>query len=162
MKTMRIPFLVVMTMLLSGAACAAGKSVGATYGTRDQLRECMALDEGLKSRELTLQANVLANNRLVDDNDAESGRLAQMKQSLDRTDKAAILKFNDAVLAHNQHVQASEHAVDDAEAASKAWHADKDDMDQKCGALTYRPADMEAMAKERRKASAVAVAASAP
>lgn len=161
MKSMRIPFLVVLS-LLSGAACAGGKSTGATFGTRDQLRECTTLDDALKTRQHTVEAGVLANNRMVDDNDAESARLVQMKQALDRSDKAAILKFNEAVLAYKQHVQASEQAADDSQAASKALSADRADMDQKCASLTYRPADMDAVTRERRKAASVAVAASAP
>lgn len=163
MKSLRIPLLVVVASLSAGGALAAGKNVGATFGTRDQLRECMSLDDALKLRSQALEASVKATNQQVADNDAEGARLGEMKKTLDRSDKAAIQKFNEAALAHNQHVKDAEQAGADEEAATRLFSDDRADMDQKCGSLTYRPADMDAIAKERsRKAAAVAVAASAP
>jgi hypothetical protein len=158
MNRMRILVLAVVSLLLSDAACGAG----ATFGTRDQLRDCMALDEALKLREQALAASLQLNEKQVDENHAESARLLQMKQSLDRGDKAAVLKFNEAAVAHNQHVQQAHEADDRAAAATQAYNDDRTAMDRKCGQLTYRPIDMDAVSRERRKAAAVAVAASAP
>lgn len=150
MHSMRIPLLVVAFL-----SCAAS---AATFGTRDQLRECMNLDDALKERAQALEAGAVAINKQVADNEAEAGRLIDMKKTLDRSDKAAIQKFNDAALAHNQHVQQVDEAGNAAEAAAKAYSDDKTDKEQQCGSLTYRPADVDAVAKERKKTAAASAA----
>lgn len=162
MKSLRIPFVLLAPLLLSAAAGAAGKNAAGTFGNRDQLRECLTLDDTLRARTTTLSARVADSNKRIEDNAAEDARLVDMKKALDRSDKAAILKFNDVVLAHKQHVEQSDREADEIEKATTAYNADKAAAEQKCGALTYHPADVEAVNRERRKSSAVAAAASAP
>ena len=163
MKSLRIPFVLLASLLLSAAACAAtGKSAAGTFGTREQLRECLALDDALQVRTTALAASVAASNRRIDDNAAEDARLVDMKKALDRSDKAAILKFNEVVLAHKQHVEQSDREVDEIDKVTRDYNADKADAEQKCGAFTYHPADVEAVNRERKKAAAVAAAGSAP
>ena len=163
MTSLRIPFVLLAPLLLSAAAGAAtGKTTAGTFGNRDQLRECLALDDTLRARTTTLSARVADSNKRIEDNAAEDARLVDMKKALDRSDKAAILKFNEVVLAHKQHVEQSDRDADEIEKATNEYNADKAAAEQKCGALTYHPADVEAVNRERRKASAVAAAASAP
>ncbi len=160
MNQLRIPLLAVAALLISGAALAGGKT--ATFGSRDQLRDCMDLDESIKARVQALQSSVMDINRQIADNETEATRLVEMKKTLDRSDKAAILKFNEAAQAHNKHVNDTDQASNDEQAASKVVDDDRAQMDAKCSMLTYRPADLDAVNRERRKASAIASAASAP
>ena len=160
MSSPRIPFLVITSLMLSqGALAATAKaSLAGTFATREQLRECLALDDGLKARMQAMEAATLAHNKQFDANEAEGARLADMKAKLDRSDKAAIVAFNQAVAEHNKHLQQSDEEATASDAATKAYAADRAAVDQKCGPLTYRPADMDAVTKERKKAAA----ASAP
>ena len=161
MSPSRIPFLVVACLVFSqeaAAATAKGAPAAGTYATRDQLRECLGLDDGLKARLHAMEAATAAHNQKVEANEVEGARLVEMKARLDRGDKAAIQAFNQAVQEHNVHLQQMEEEAVAADAATEALGADQAAADQKCGPLTYRPADMDVVVKERKKAAA----ASAP
>ncbi len=160
MSMPRISFLLVACLALAGAARAA--PAAKAFGTRDQLRACMALDDALKVRWETIQAAIAENNRKFDANDAEDARLVEMKAKLDHNDKNAILAFNKAVTEHAQHIQQANQDGDATDALNKSYLADRAAADGKCSNLTYRPADIDAVDKERRKAAAVTAAASAP
>ena len=134
------------------------------WATRDQLRECLDLDDGMKVRRRAVEAATADHNKRFDANEAEDARLAESKAKLDRNDKGAIQAFNKAVQEHQQHTHEINEQADAAEAMNKSYEADKLAMDDKCGNLTYRPADIDAVNKERKKAPSVsaATAASAP
>ena len=156
MSPSRIPSLVVSCLMLSqgaDAATAKGAPVMGTYATREQLRECLTLDDGLKTRLHAMEAAAAAHNQKFDANEAEGARLVEMKARLDRSDKAAILAFNQAVQEHNGHLQQVDEEAVAADVSTKALNADQAAVDQKCGSLTYRPADMDAVMKERKKAA---------
>jgi hypothetical protein len=156
MTSSRIPLLVVSSFLLLAAAAGAATVKPprpATFGTRDQLRECLDLDDAMKTRRHTLEASAAEHNKKFDANDAEDARLVEMKAKLDRTNKDAILAFNKAVTEHAQHTHDLNQEADEQEAGMKSLQADKADMDDKCGNLTYRPADIDAVNRERKKAA---------
>ena len=161
MSSSRLSFLVVACLVLSqGADAATAKApVAGTYATRDQLRECLALDDGLKARMHAMEAAAVAHNQKFDANEAEGARLVEMKAKLDRSDRAAIQAFNQAVQEHNVHLQQVDEEAVASDVATRTLNADQAAADQKCGSLTYRPADMDAVVKERKKAAS---AASAP
>jgi len=164
MSSLRLPLLAVTFLLLPVAAfsaTAAPAKASGGFGTREQLRECLALDDDLKARLQAMQAATVVHNQKFDADTAEGARLAEMKAHLDRSDKSAILAFNQAVQDHNLHLRQVDDEADDADAAARRYADDRAAADQKC-ALTYRPADMDAVAKERKKAAGVAAAASAP
>jgi hypothetical protein len=167
MVSLRVWFLVVGSLLCAGAVAATAKAskpaTAGTFGTRDQLRECLDLDDAIKVRAQALAAAATATNARIAVNEDEGLKLADMRKTLDRSDKAAIATFNQLATAHNQHSQQVEDDAAKAEADNSALSADKAAMDEKCGPLTYRPADMDAVNRERRKSAAAAVAAaSAP
>jgi hypothetical protein len=166
MSMLRIPFLVVTFLVLCGSAGAGtAKAAKATvFGSRDQLRECLDLDDGMKVRRHAVEAATADHDKRFDANEAEDARLAESKAKLDRNDKGAIQAFNKAVQEHQQHTQEINEQADAAEAMNKSYEADKQAMDDKCGNLTYRPTDIDAVSKERKKAASVsaATAASAP
>jgi hypothetical protein len=155
MSSSRLPFLVVTCLMLSqGAQAATAKApVAGTYATRDQLRECLALDDGLKARLRAMEAAAAVHNQKFDANEVEGAKLVEMKAKLDRSDKAAIQAFNLAVQEHNAHLQQVDEEALASDVATKALNADQAAADQKCGPLTYRPADMDAVMKERKKAA---------
>ena len=163
MSPSRIPFLVVTCLVFSqGAVAATAKAAPAagTYATRDQLRECLSLDDGLKARMHALEAETVVHNQKFDANEVEGARLVEMKAKLDRSDKAAIQAFNQAVQEHNAHLQQVDEEAVAGDVATKALNADQAAVDQKCGPLTYRPADMDVVVKERKKAAAASASAS--
>jgi hypothetical protein len=164
MTLSRIPFLVVAGLLLAqGAVAATAKPpVAGTYATREQLRECLGLDDGLKSRLHAMETATVAHNQKFDANQAEGVKLVELKAKLDRGDKAAVQAFNQTVQEHNVHLQQVDEEAVAADVATQSLNADQAAVDQKCGPLTYRPADMDAVVKERRKAAVTATAASAP
>jgi len=155
MTPSRIRLLVVSCLLLATAAGAATvKPAKATvFGSREQLRECLDLDDAMKLRRRTMETAAADHNRKFDANDAEDAKLVEMKARLDRNDKDAILAFNEAVTEHARHTRDLNQEADTQEAAGKAFEADKAAMDDKCGNLTYRPADVDAVNKERKKPS---------
>ena len=164
MTPSRIPFLVVTSLLLAqwAGAAAAKPPVAGTFATREQLRECLGLDDGVKARRQAMEAAAVVHNQRFDANEAEAAKLVELKAKLDRSDKAAILAFNQAVQEHNVHLQQVDEEAAAADVATKSLNADQAAVDQKCGPLTYRPADMDAVMKERKKAATAAGAASAP
>jgi hypothetical protein len=161
MSSSRIPFLLVTCLVFSqGASAATTKApLAGTYATRDQLRECLSLDDDLKVRLHAMEAATVAHNQKFDANEVEGAGLVAMKARLDRSDKSAIQAFNQGVQDHHLHLQQVDDEAAAADVADKALNADRAEVDRKCGPLTYRPADMDAVMKERKKA---AVAVSAP
>jgi hypothetical protein len=157
MTSLRFPLLVVPSLLVAfaaGAATVKPPPKPAVFGTREQLRQCLDLGDTMNARRKTLEAAAADHNRKYDANDAEDARLVDMKTKLDRNDKDAILAFNQAVTAHAQHTHDLNAEADQQDADMKAFQNDKADMDDKCGNLTYRPADVDAVSKERGKKSA--------
>lgn len=160
MSTLRIPFLLAACLL---AAAAHAAPTAKAFGTREQLRECLALDDGLKARLQAIEAATAEHNRKFDANEAEDAQLVEMKARLDRGDKNAISAFNKAVQEHAQRIQQVNQEAADEEVIAKAYAADRAAADDRCASLTYRPADIDAVSKERKKTAAVAAtSASAP
>jgi hypothetical protein len=155
MTALRFPLLVVSSLLIAGSACAATAkpAKAATFGSREQLRECLDLGDAMNARRVTLEAAVAEHNKKFDANDAEEARLMEMKARLDRNDKDAIAAFNKAVTEHAQHTRDLNTEADQQDAGMKSFQNDKADMDDKCGNLTYKPADIDAVNKERKKAA---------
>ena len=161
MSPLRIPFLVVISLLPVATAHAAPPAKA--FGTREQMRECMAMDDALKARWHAIEAATAEHNRRFDANEAEDAQLLEMKAKLDRSDKTAISSFNKAVQEHGQHVRQVNEEAAEEEVAAKAYAADRAAADDRCASLTWRPADVDAVGKERKKAAAVAAgSASAP
>ena len=156
MNALRFPLLVVSFLLVSATAGAATAKPPkqAVFGTREQLRECLQLSDTMSARRRALEAATAEHGRKFDANDAEDARLVEMKAKLDRSDKDAIAAFNKAVNEHAQHTHDLNAEADAQEASLKTFEADKADMDDKCGNLTYKPGDVDAVNKERKKAGA--------
>ena len=153
MPTLRNPFLAVIGLLLCAAAHAAPPA--RNFGTREQLRECLDVDDALKARRHAIEAATAEHNRKFDANDAEDAQLAEMKAKLDRSDKNAISAFNKAVQEHKQHIEQVNQEAADAEVVNKAYAADRAAADDKCASQPWHPADIDAVNRERKKAAAL-------
>ena len=156
MTSSRFPLLVVPFLLLAFAAAAATVKPPprpAVFGTREQLRQCLDLGDAMNARRKTIETAAAEHNKKFDANDVEDAKLVEMKAKLDRNDKDAILAFNKAVTEHTQHTHDLNAEADQQDASMKAFQNDKADMDDKCGNLTYKPADIDAVNKERKKAA---------
>jgi len=153
MNGLRFRLLVVSSLLVAATAGAATVKPPkqAVFGTREQLRECLQLGDSISARRRSLEAATVEHGRKFDANDAEDAKLVEMKAKLDRSDKDAIAAFNKAVTEHAQHTHDLNAEADAQEASLKTFEADKADMDDKCGNLTYKPADIDAVNKERKK-----------
>lgn len=166
MVSLRVWILLVAPLLCTGAVGAPAKAprpaTAGTFGAREQLRECLDLGDALQARARTAETAAAATNARITANNDEGVRLADMKKTLDRSDKAAIAAFNELATAHNQHVRQVDDDMSGAEVAASVLAADKATMDRKCGALTWRPADVDAVNRERGRSAAAAAAASAP
>ena len=124
------------------------------YATRDQLRECMDLQAVLKIRFHGLQAGNTDNDATGDRLEAEGAQVHDTQATLDRSDAAAVTAFRQAVAGYNERVVAWKKATADAQAADDAYKMDSAAVDQKCVGLSYRPQDIDAVMKERKKAAA--------
>jgi len=160
--------------LVSLAACAAagattvktGKPAASqpaqrAWATRDQLRDCMDTEDALKERFKAVEAAADAHERLFNQVDAESTRLSELQGQLDHESEVAVHGFNALVQEHNQHVKQLNQDAADSRPAAEAYNADMLAYNHRCSKLVYRVDDMEAVMRDRKKAAAVAAAASA-
>ena len=162
------PLFVVLAALLLAAPTGAttvktGKPAAAqpparAWATRDQLRECMAIEDGLKTRFRAIEATNAAHEKMFDQVEAESGRLRDLQAQLDHDSDVAVGAFNALVKEHNQHVEALNEDAAQSRPVSDAYNDDMLAFNHRCSALVYRVDDMEAVVKERKRAAAAASA----
>jgi hypothetical protein len=164
------PLPVVLVSLLLAAPAGAttvktGKPAAAqpparAWATRDQLRECMDIEDGLKTRFRAIEATNAAHEKMFDQVEAENARLRDLQAQLDHDSDVAIGAFNALVKEHNEHVKALNQDAAESRPVNDAYNDDMVAFNHRCSALVYRVDDMEAVVKERRKAAAAAAAAS--
>ena len=169
MFSSRTLLILVVALLAIGTARAADQPGPAdatpppagTRATRDQLRDCMATEDGLKQRQRALQAASAENAKLGAALEAEADQIRGTGSKMDETNPMSATAYDVMVKTHNLRVR----QLNAAEAAlvpeSRAFEADAKAFGARCSGLTYRVEDMEAVAREREKASASATAASA-
>lgn len=154
-------FLIVFASLAATAcgACAASMShppasqpVGRLYATRDQLRDCMDLEDALKARRKTLDAVSDAHEAQLTAIQAEDAKIVDVQGRLDHESETAITAFNLLVADHNAHVKEFNKEADDMRASSDAYNADALALNRKCSKMAYSVDDMNAVMKERRAA----------
>jgi hypothetical protein len=131
---------------------------GKVYATRDQLRDCLMTEAGLKDRFRAIEASNAAHEKLFDQVEAESTRLNKLQDELDHDSATSVQAFNALVKEHNQHVKQLNQDAIDSRPAADAYNADMSAFNHRCSGLRYRVEDMEAVTAERKKAAA----ASAP
>ena len=134
---------------------AASQPPAHAFATREQLRACLALEDGLKERLRALEASNAAHQAMFDQVEAENARIDQARAQLDRDSDASMKSFNTLVKEHNQHVRRLNQDAADSRPAADAYNADMSAYNRQCGGQAYRSEDMDAVARERRAASAV-------
>jgi hypothetical protein len=170
MSLLRPPLLVLAVLLIAGSAQAttvktgkpaASQAPARAWATRDQLRECMDIEAGLKTRFKAIEVSNAAHEKMFDQAEAENTTLRELQSQLDRDSDTSIGAFNALVKDHNLHVKALNQDAADSRPVNDAYNDDMMAFNHKCSQLVYRVDDMEAVMKERKKAAAAA-AASAP
>ncbi|HEY8976020.1 MAG TPA: hypothetical protein VIN75_17520 [Burkholderiaceae bacterium] len=168
MPALRLLALAAATLACSAAVAttlSTGKPAGPQAGTsglatRDQLRDCMMTEAGLKQRFEALQATSAAHEKMAAQVEAESDHLAELQAKLDHDSSTAIKAFNSAVDEHNRHVAELNKDARDSDPASHAYNEDMAAFNHRCAKLRYSVDDMDAVMTERKKAAAAAAAAS--
>ena len=154
-------FLIVFASLAAAAAgaCAASMSrppasqpVGRLYATRDQLRDCMDLEDALKARRKTLDAASDAHEAQLTAIQAEDAKIVDVQGRLDHESETAITAFNLLVADHNAHVKEYNQESEGMRAASDAFNDEVATVNRKCSKMAYDVDDMNAVMKERRAA----------
>jgi hypothetical protein len=168
MSSSRLPFLLILWLLLAASADAttvavakpaASQPAARPWATRDQLRECLAQEDALKGRLRDIDAAHAAHDALFDRVEAENARLLEVQGQLDHDSTTAVHAFNLLVSDHNLHVKQMNQEAGDLQAVSGAYNDDMLAVNRKCSPLAYRVEDMDAVLKERKKAAAAASAA---
>ena len=169
MHPLRTSLLALATLLVAGAAGATTVKTGKpaasqpparAWATRDQLRECLDIEAGLKTRFGAIEATNAAHEKMFDQVEAESARLRDLQAQLDHDSETSIGAFNALVKDHNQHVKLLNQDAAESRPANDAYNDDMVAFNHKCSALVYKVDDMELVMKERKKAAAAAAAAS--
>jgi hypothetical protein len=165
MPSLRLPFLALAALLVVGSAQATAVKTGKpaasqaparAWATRDQLRECLDIEAGLKTRFRAIAATNAAHEKMFDQVEAENTKLQALQAQLDRDSDTSISAFNALVKDHNLHVKQLNQDAADSRPASDAYNDDMAAFNHRCSQLVYRVEDMEAVMKERRKAAAAA------
>ena len=131
---------------------AASQPAPRAYATRDQLRECMDIEDGLKTRRVALEASHVEHDRNVDALEVENAKIVEVQGQLDHESDTAVQAFNLLVSDHNVHVkQLNEEAARDHDVVA-GYNADTLALNRKCAKLVYNVDDMDAVMKERRAA----------
>ena len=165
MFSLRTPLLALAASLIAGAAGAttvktgkpaASQPAARAWATRDQLRECLAIEAGLKTRFQVIEASNAAHEKMFDQAEAEGTKLRDLQSQLDHDSDTAVAAFNALVKDHNQHVKLLNQDAADSRPANDAYNDDMVAFNHKCSQLVYKVDDMEAVMKERKKAAAAA------
>ena len=158
------------TLLIAGAAHATTVKTGKpaasqpparAWATRDQLRECMDIEAGLKTRFKAIEISNAAHEKMFDQVEAENTKLRDLQSQLDHDSDVSVGAFNALVKEHNQHVKALNQDAADTRPVNDAYNDDMMAFNHKCSSLVYRVDDMEVVLRERKKAAAAAAAATA-
>ena len=135
---------------------AASQPPARVFATRDQLRECMAVEDGLKTRFKAIEVSNAAHEKMFDQVEAENTKLRELQAQIDHDSDTSVNAFNALVKDHNAHVKALNQEAADSRPVSDAYNDDMVAYNHQCSQLVYRVDDMEAVMKERKKAAAAA------
>ena len=172
MSALRIPSLVFASLLIAGSAggttvktgkpaasqASASQASAHAWATRDQLRECLDIEAGLKTRFKEIEASNAAHEKIFDQVEAENAKLRELQPQLDHDSDTSVSAFNARVKDHNQHVKLLNQDAADSRPVNDAYNDDMAAFNRKCSQLVYRVDDMEAVMKERKKAAGAASA----
>ncbi len=140
---------------------AASQPPARTWATRDQLRECLDIEDALKERFRAIDTASTAHEKMFDQVEAEGTRIEGLHAQLDHDSETSVKAFNVLVADHNLHVKQLNQDVADSKPAADAYNADMVTFHHRCEGQLYRIEDMEAVTRERKKAAEQAAAASA-
>ena len=140
---------------------AASQPPARAWATREQLRECLDIEAGLKERFRVIDAATTAHEKVFDEIEAENTRIETLQAQVDHESDTSIKAINVLVKDHNLRVKQMNQDAANLRPVSDAYNADMVTFNHRCEGLVYRIDDMEAVTRERKKAAEQAAAASA-
>jgi hypothetical protein len=131
------------TALLSAAAPAT-KMV-----TRDQLRACMNSESDLKARREAIEARNERDKVQAAAIRAEGEALKEQRTGAQQAASAAKQGFNARVQEYNAHIAAARTESESLRAEVEALNQAATEHNERCGGISYRRQDKEAILKEQ-------------
>jgi len=141
-----------VTLLIAAVPqCAVAGPAGGTYGTRDQIRQCVAEQDGLDARvsqrQKAHETHVAALAKL----EAESAEINRRQATVNQDDEASVREFNQLVAAHNASVEIINQKALASRAIADTYNADAMAHNQRCAGLLIRPEDLAVVTRERAR-----------
>lgn len=113
-------------------------------------RECLSLDESLRSERQRLNAVVKANNEGFSRIQQEGRALADLRRSLIDADQATIDAYNERVNAHNRAIEAANRSADQVNDEQDTFNAAVSARNEKCSQVPLNQLDLATFSKERQ------------
>lgn len=118
---------------------------------RELVRECMDTQDALTARQAKMEANAREHEKALAVAQAETVKLNEMQELLDKTNQVAIDAYNKKRAAQNEKAAAINVRADAYQAEVDAYNAESLAYNKKCAAITIRIHDRNAVMKERAK-----------
>ena len=160
MSFSRIWLIALLSLHVVAADAADPAATPATHATREQLRACLDLEDGLAQRQRAIQAADAENQTLAARIGVEERRMRSSASKMDETNPNSQMDVDAMVKLHNMHVRNLDQAVAALAARTEAYNADVKAFSARCQGLTYMADDMDAVTREREKAPAAAASGS--
>ncbi|MDP3761781.1 MAG: hypothetical protein Q8R01_14830 [Ramlibacter sp.] len=119
--------------------------------TRDELRTCMNSEVTLATRRKELEARGKVNGEEAASIRAEAEQLKAEQEKI-VADSAPMDRFNRKVKAHNERILAARTQADAFKGELETLNKSLVAHNERCGGISFRPEDKEAILKEREAA----------
>jgi hypothetical protein len=143
--------LIATLALVAGPRLAIAGAVAGAYGTRDQVRQCVAeqdrLDAQVLQRQQAHEAHVAALAAL----EAESAEITRREATVNAEDESSVREFNRLVADHNANADKINEQALESRAITMTYNADAASHNQRCAGLLIRPEDLAVIARERAR-----------
>lgn len=116
---------------------------------RELVRECMDTQDALTARQAKMEANTREHEKSLAVAQAETIKLNEMQELIDKTDQGAIDAYNKKRAVQNEKAAAINARADAFQAEVDAYNAASLAYNKKCAAIIIRVHDRNAVMKER-------------
>jgi uncharacterized iron-regulated membrane protein len=146
--------LVASTVLAALAAAAQAQATsGPRYGSRDDLRQCMAMEDQLKADESVVRQKTQAHDQALKQFQQEMKAHVALQPTVDTSDEAAVTAFNGRTDVLNSRVDALNQEAMAHQATIAELNGRMQAHNRRCAGMVYRIVDMQSIAKERAAAA---------
>lgn len=154
------------SLILAALACACAAAVPAAtkpsatsaapavpYATRDQLRECLDMEDDLRKRHDEIDKWNAAHAAALAEVEAQGAKIDAAQAGLDHSSQTAITAYNQLIADYNARNKALRAEADAFQATTDAYNDASLASNRKCSNNVYSLSDMDAVAKERKAAA---------